>query len=36
MKYKVWVKLVKDTSLGIVNFKFFNKSGEEIEVSSNA
>jgi len=35
MKYKVWVKLVQDTSLGIVNFKFFNKSGEEIEVGNN-
>ncbi|QJW92422.1 Rne/Rng family ribonuclease [Spirosoma taeanense] len=35
MKYKTWVKIVKDSSLGIVNFKFFNKSGEEIEVSNN-
>ncbi len=35
-KYKTWVKLVKDSSLGIVNFKFFNKSGEEIEVSNEA
>ena len=35
MKYRTWVKLVKDSSLGIVNFKFFNASGEEIEVSSN-
>jgi len=33
-KYKTWVKLTKDSSLGIVNFKFFNKSDEEIEVSS--
>jgi len=33
-KYKTWVKIVKDSSLGIVNFKFFNKSGEEIELSS--
>lgn len=33
-KYKTWVKLVKDSSLGIVNFKFFNKNGEAIEVSN--
>lgn len=33
-KYKTWVKIVKDTSLGIVDFKFFNKSGEQIELSS--
>lgn len=36
VKYKTWVKLVKDSSLGMVNFKFFHKSGEEIEVSNNA
>ena len=36
MKYKTWIKIVKDTSLGMVNFKFINKSGEEIEVNSNA
>ena len=33
-KYKTWVKLVKDSSLGIVNFKFFNKSGETIEIGN--
>ena len=33
-KYKTWVKLVKDSSLGIVNFKFFNKTGEAIEVGN--
>ena len=33
-KYKTWVKLVKDSSLGIVNFKFLNKSGEVIEVGN--
>ena len=33
-KYKTWVKLVKDSSLGIVNFKFFNKSGEAIELGN--
>ena len=35
VKYKTWVKLVKDSSLGMVNFKFFHQSGEEIEVSNN-
>ena len=33
-KYKTWVKLVKDSSLGIVNFKFLNKTGEVIEVGN--
>ncbi len=33
MKYKTWVTLVKDSSLGITDFKFHNKQGEEIEVS---
>jgi ribonuclease G len=33
-KYKTWVKLVKDSSLGIVNFKFFNKAGEAIELGN--
>ncbi len=33
-KYKTWVKLVKDSSLGIVNFKFLNKTGEVIEINS--
>ncbi|GAB4049120.1 Rne/Rng family ribonuclease [Spirosoma litoris] len=36
IKYKTWVKVVKDSSLGIVNFKFFHKSGEEIEISNNS
>jgi ribonuclease G len=34
MKYKTRVKLIKDSSLGIVNFKFFNKAGEVIETGS--
>ncbi len=34
MKYKTWIKLIKDSSLGIVNFKFFNKAGEVIETGS--
>ena len=33
-KYQTWVKLVKDSSLGIVNFKFINKTGEVIEVGN--
>lgn len=33
-KYKTWIKLVKDSSLGIVNFKFFNKAGEVIEIGN--
>jgi ribonuclease G len=32
MKYKRWVNLVKDTSLGITEFHFLNKDGEEIEM----
>jgi ribonuclease G len=31
-KYNRWVKLVEDSSLGITDFRFRNKSGEEIEV----
>ncbi|MFN6944033.1 MAG: ribonuclease E/G [Cytophagaceae bacterium] len=31
-KYKKWVSLEKDTSLGITNFKFINEQGEEIEI----
>lgn len=31
-KYKRWVNLVKDTSLGITEFHFLNRDGEEIEV----
>ncbi|HEY8401779.1 MAG TPA: Rne/Rng family ribonuclease [Cytophagaceae bacterium] len=31
-KYKRWVKVEKDTSLGITEYKFLNEQGEEIEV----
>lgn len=31
-KYKKWLALVKDSSLGITEFHFLNKDGEEIEV----
>jgi ribonuclease G len=32
MKYKRWVKVVKDTSLGITEFHFRNQMGEDIEI----
>jgi len=31
-KYKRWVNLVKDSSLGITEFHFLNKDGEEIDL----
>jgi ribonuclease G len=34
MKYKSWVNLVKDSSLGITEFRFLNKHGDEIELTS--
>ena len=33
MKYKKWVNLEVDSSLGLVNYHFHNKTGEEIELS---
>jgi ribonuclease G len=36
LKYKRWVTLVKDTSLGIVEFHFLNKDGEEIDLAKAA
>ena len=35
-KYKRWVKLVKDSSLAITEFKFLNRDGEEIELANQA
>lgn len=32
-KYKRWVKMEKDTSLAIIEFKFLNKEGEEIQLN---
>jgi ribonuclease G len=32
LKYKTWVKIEKDTSLGVTQFKFLNQLGEEIEI----
>mgnify|MGYP002777700248 CR=1 FL=1 len=33
-KYKSWVTLIPDSSLGINDFKFYHKNGEEIEVAA--
>lgn len=33
-KYKRWVKLVKDTSMGVTEFKFLNREGEEIQLTN--
>lgn len=32
LKYKKWINLAEDSSLGITEFKFTNKQGEEIEL----
>ncbi len=32
LKYKTWVKIEKDTSLGVTEYKFKNQHGEEIEL----
>lgn len=32
LKYRTWVNLVQDSSLGVTEFHFYNKSGEPIEV----
>lgn len=32
-KYKRWINLEQDTSLGITEFKFLNKEGEEIQLT---
>ena len=33
-KYKTWGKLLKDSSLPITEFKFYDKDGEEIEIAT--
>jgi len=33
-KYKTWISLIQDSSLGVVDFKFYNKFEEEIEIVS--
>jgi ribonuclease G len=32
LKYRIWVKLIKDSSIGITEFHFLNKLGDEIEI----
>jgi ribonuclease G len=32
--YRRWVSLVKDTSMAIMEYKFLNKEGEEIQLTS--
>jgi ribonuclease G len=36
MKYYKWVKIMKDTSLGITDFKVMDEHGDEIELHSSA
>jgi ribonuclease G len=33
-KYKRWITLVKDTSMAIIEYKFLNKEGEEIQLTN--
>jgi ribonuclease G len=33
-KYKTSIKLIQDTSLGLMTFKFFDKNGEEIKLGT--
>ena len=33
IRYKKWVKLLEDSSIGVTDFKLFNKHGEEIELT---
>ena len=33
LKYKQWVNMVMDSSMGVTEFKFLNKEGEEIQVN---
>lgn len=35
LKYKRWVKIVKDSSLGITDFVFLNKNEEQIKIDQN-
>ena len=32
LKYKTWVTLVMDSSIGVTDFKFYNRHGEQIEL----
>lgn len=33
-KYKRWISMVKDTSMAIIEYKFLNKEGEEIQLTN--
>ena len=33
-KYKSWVNLIVDSSMGLTEFKFLNKEGEEIQLNA--
>lgn len=33
-KYKTWVKVIADSSLGLIEYKFLNGNGDEIEIKS--
>jgi ribonuclease G len=33
-KYKQWIRMVKDTSMAIIEYKFLNKEGEEIQLTN--
>ena len=33
-KYKRWISLVKDTSMAIIEYKFLNREGEEIQLNN--
>jgi ribonuclease G len=32
-KYKTWVNLIQDSSMGVTDFQFYNKQGEQIEIN---
>ncbi|MFN4147637.1 MAG: ribonuclease E/G [Runella sp.] len=34
-KYKSWIKILKDSSLAVTDFKFLDQYGEEIEIATN-
>jgi ribonuclease G len=34
MRYKRWVHIEKDTSMGVTEFKFLNREGEEIQLTA--
>jgi ribonuclease G len=34
MRYKRWVHIEKDTSMGVTEFKFLTREGEEIQLTA--